>query len=320
VRERIHDDEADTSEQIVRSLLLAQCGQWADGGLTYLRSAGTDNVLWRLNADGAEPLVVRLPRTSKAAKGMAKELQVLPLVSGNFPFPVPEVRHHGTSTEQFPHPWAVLNWLNGSDAWSSKGQLDDPRADDFALDIAQAIVAIRSLARSVPDLSTYLPTRVAGERGGPINAVLNNLEHWLCDPQWQASNLLDVTAVRRSAAESLEVAMSTWTPAVVHGDLLPGNILVAQNEGIDYRLAAVIDWGGAGIGDPAQDLAPAWALLETKARQTFREALEVDDETWLRARGCELEHAVGGVLYYVPRRHPLGDIMTRTLERILAEN
>jgi hypothetical protein len=42
-----------------------------------------------------------------------------------------------------------------------------------------------------------------------------------------------------------------------------------------------------------------------------------DDSTWVRARTIELQHAVGGVLYYVPRRHALGDVMARTLHRIL---
>lgn len=37
------------------------------------------------------------------------------------------------------------------------------------------------------------------------------------------------------------------------------------------------------------------------------------------ARAFALEQAVGGVLYYVPRRHPLGDVMARTLARILTD-
>jgi hypothetical protein len=45
----------------------------------------------------------------------------------------------------------------------------------------------------------------------------------------------------------------------------------------------------------------------------------MDDATWVRARTFELEHAVGGILYYTPRRHPLGDVMARTLDRILEE-
>jgi aminoglycoside phosphotransferase (APT) family kinase protein len=85
------------------------------------------------------------------------------------------------------------------------------------------------------------------------------------------------------------------------------------------RLTAIIDWGSAAYADPAQDLAPAWAVFDKRSRPGFREALEVDDAAWLRARAFELEHAVGGVLYYTPRRHPLADVMARTLHRILEE-
>jgi hypothetical protein len=67
----------------------------------------------------------------------------------------------------------------------------------------------------------------------------------------------------------------------------------------------------------AQDLAPAWAVLEARGRAVFREAVGADEASWIRGRTFELEHAVGGVLSYVPRRHPLGDVMARTLDRIL---
>jgi hypothetical protein len=45
----------------------------------------------------------------------------------------------------------------------------------------------------------------------------------------------------------------------------------------------------------------------------------VDEATWTRGRAFELEHAVGAILYYRPRGHPLARIMTRTLERVLAD-
>jgi aminoglycoside phosphotransferase (APT) family kinase protein len=99
----------------------------------------------------------------------------------------------------------------------------------------------------------------------------------------------------------------------VHGDLIPGNVLTTNGE-----VSAIIDWGGVGLGDLAQDLAPAWSILEGPAREAFRSHLEIDEPTWLRACAFELEHAVGGIVYYEPRGHPLGDVMRRTLNRILA--
>ena len=63
--------------------------------------------------------------------------------------------------------------------------------------------------------------------------------------------------------------------------------------------------------------AVGWAVLDRGGRQAFRDALEVDEATWLRARVNTLEQAVGAVLFYRPRGHMLADVMQRTLDRIL---
>ena len=68
-----------------------------------------------------------------------------------------------------------------------------------------------------------------------------------------------------------------------HGDLAQGNILLA-----DGNLAAVIDFGTCGVGDPACDLAIAWSLLTPDGRQAFRRRLSVDEATWARGRGWAL--------------------------------
>jgi aminoglycoside phosphotransferase (APT) family kinase protein len=116
------------------------------------------------------------------------------------------------------------------------------------------------------------------------------------------------------ATESLEVADFDVEQRFVHGDLIPGNVIVR-----DGRLSALIDWGSAAYGDPAQDLSPAWSILDRQARDVFREAVRADDAAWLRARAFELEHAVGAILYYTPRKHPLAEVMARTLHRILTD-
>jgi len=62
---------------------------------------------------------------------------------------------------------------------------------------------------------------------------------------------------------------------------------------------------------------PARALLGRRARAAFREHVETDDATWLRARANALEQALGAIAYYTPRRHPLSVVMVRTLHRVL---
>jgi aminoglycoside phosphotransferase (APT) family kinase protein len=78
-----------------------------------------------------------------------------------------------------------------------------------------------------------------------------------------------------------------------HGDLLAENLLVR-----DGRLAAVLDFGGLSVGDPTVDLVVAWELLDPGARATFRDAVDVDDATWLRGRAWALALAVMTFPYY----------------------
>jgi len=75
---------------------------------------------------------------------------------------------------------------------------------------------------------------------------------------------------------------ATWyRPAIwFHGDAQPGNLLVR-----DGRLSAVIDFGTAGVGDPACDTTSAWTFLSGESSRAFAERLSFDEATWARGRG-----------------------------------
>lgn len=82
---------------------------------------------------------------------------------------------------------------------------------------------------------------------------------------------------------------SKWSkdPVWVHGDIAPGNILVKEG-----KLNAIIDFGVLGIGDPACDAAMAWTFFDDNSRKIFKNALNMDEETWNRARGWALWKAL----------------------------
>lgn len=308
--ERIHDDEPDTSEPVLRALLAAELSHWADAPVQYLATSGTDNAMWLVHTDDDTDVVVRLPRRPGAAAGVLHEVSVLDRLEGSGfaqVVPTPRVRHVGEPHDCFAHRWCVLEWIDGTDAWAARHDLANRPNHALAADLANAVVALQRVD------AEGVRARRPGDRGGPLRPLLERLEGWLTDPQWQAPDLIDVRAVRRLASEALEIADEPVADGFVHGDLIPGNLLVDH-----ARLVSIIDWGGAGRGDLAQDLAPAWAVLTAEERPAFREAVGPSDAAWIRGRTFELEHAVGGVLYYVPRKHPLGDVMARTLERILA--
>ncbi len=306
--EHIHDDEADTSERQVGSLLIDQCPELSGLPISYLRTSGTDNAMWRIHVRDGRDLVVRLPRTARAGESMENELALLPsLAKRSLHVATPTVRCAGLPSESFPHRWAVLDWIDGDDAWNCR--LDAAaNTDDLACDVARTVRAI-GRQEHLP-----APPRPDGDRGGPLGPLLARLEQWLDDPDLSADQLLDTAAIRRIAAQSAEVADDAIELGFTHGDLIPGNLLIKNR-----RLAGVIDWGGAAYADPAQDLAPAWAVLDSRARRIFRDEVEADDAAWLRGRAFALEQAVGAILYYQPRKHPLADVMARTLHQILED-
>jgi aminoglycoside phosphotransferase (APT) family kinase protein len=210
--------------------------------------------------------------------------------------------HVGEPTEAYPYHWAIVRWLDGVDAWDARHR-EDWFGPQLGRDLAAVVGQLRRM--SVADA----PIREPGQRGGPLRA-LDDRVRWLLA---RADCLIDVRAVTRLWEQCLEGAADEVEPALVHGDLIPGNLLLANG-----RLRAVIDWGGLGAGDPAQDLDPAWSVLDAAGAHAFRAALDVDEQNWLRGRGFTLEHAVGAVVCYVPQRHPLGEVMQRTLDRLLS--
>ena len=65
----------------------------------------------------------------------------------------------------------------------------------------------------------------------------------------------------------------------------------------DGRLAGILDWSSAGVGDPACEGMLAWSL-PPEAQTAFRAALNFDAGTWARARGWVVQQAVLFIPYY----------------------
>jgi len=104
----------------------------------------------------------------------------------------------------------------------------------------------------------------------------------------------------------------------LHGDAQPGNLLVR-----DGRLGAVIDFGTAGVGDPACDTTIAWTFLSGDSSRVFAERLGFDEATWARGRGWGIWKAMI-VLVDVVRDHAADAAeaagMMRVIDAILADH
>src|SRR5712692_3333534 len=101
---RMHADELQTDEALVRRLLAAQFPQWAELPIEPLPVGGTDNAIYRLG----DELCVRLPRRSDWPIGsFDKEFEWLPKLAPLLPLAVPTPVARGAAGEGYPHAWAV---------------------------------------------------------------------------------------------------------------------------------------------------------------------------------------------------------------------
>lgn len=289
---KMHVGEVDTDASLVRRLLAAQFPKWANLPIEPVPSAGTDNALYRLGDD----MAVRLPRIHWAA-GVDKEHEWLPKLAPFLPLAVPVPLAKGNPGEGYPWQWSVYRWLEGENATIE--HIVDLR--QAATDLAHFIVALQQIEptggpparRGIPLAKRDQPTREA------IAALHGTLDADIVTAAWDAA-----------------LAAPAWQgpPVWVHGDLLPGNLLVKQG-----RVSAVIDFAGLGVGNPACDLMIAWNLFTAETRGVFRAALAVDDATWARGRGWALSQALIFIPYYLDT-NPVGvAIARRTINEILAE-
>ncbi|MEU2638950.1 phosphotransferase [Micromonospora fulviviridis] len=104
--------------------------------------------------------------------------------------------------------------------------------------------------------------------------------------------MVDVDAVISVWEAALAAPAWDGPPVWSHGDLLAGNVLVK-----DGRLCGLIDFGAAGVGDPACDAMAAWTLLDSDSRDVFRETAGFDDATWARGKGWALTF-ISALTYY----------------------
>jgi aminoglycoside phosphotransferase (APT) family kinase protein len=90
---KMHVDEVDTDVSLVCRLFAAQFPHWADLPIEPVRSAGTDNALYR----PGQGMVVRLPRIDWAVGQVDKEQQWLPRLAPQLPLAIASSRYIGGS-------------------------------------------------------------------------------------------------------------------------------------------------------------------------------------------------------------------------------
>jgi len=293
---KMHADEIETDVALVRRLLAGQFSQWADLPIAPVASYGTDHDIYRLG----DHLAARLPRIGWATEQAVKEAEWLPRLAPHLPLALPVQLAMGHPAEGYPFDWSVYEWLPGENA---NGTIDD--LGQAAVDLAAFVNALRRVDTTGAD------PRPPHGRGGPLAEGDEQVRRSIAE----LDDRIDGDAALRSWEQSL--GASAWDRAEVwvHGDLLPGNLLV-----VGGRLSAVIDFGGLNVGDPACDLQPAWNVFAGDSRIRFRAELQVDDASWLRGRGWALYQAVSALPYYWDTNQGMIRQASHALAQVLADS
>jgi aminoglycoside phosphotransferase (APT) family kinase protein len=283
---------------VARRLVDSQFPQWADLPIAAVEFDGWDNRTFRLGSE----LTVRLPSGDWYAQQVEKEQRWLPRLAPRLPLPIPVPVAQGTPDAGFPYPWSVYRWLDGELA--SNARIGD--LTGFATTLAGFLNVLgRVDATGGPE-----PGQHNFFRGGPLATY----EGEALEAIDALGNEVPVEAVKRAWDDAMA---SSWDrePVWLHGDVASGNLLVREG-----RLAAVLDFGTSGIGDPACDTVIAWTFLSGSSRDRFRAELDVDADTWSRGRGWGLWKALITLVGYLERDAPEAAVARRDIDRILADH
>ena len=236
--------EVEITVELVAELLAGQFPDLA-GAPIAMGPSGWDNVMVRIGTS----LAARLPRRQLAADISASELDWLPRVGGNWSFSAPVPVAVGSPAHGYPWRWSVVPWFEG------RPEFEAPLSPDGVAEFGAALAEVHAPALAGAPLNPFRsqPLTERAERLDARLEVLATIDEWL----------VDADGVRAVIAAADPWHGGTWCHLDLHGN----NVLTAEG-----RLAAIIDWGDSGPGDPATDLGQAWYLLGSERFQTFTDA------------------------------------------------
>lgn len=294
---RMHENELMVTAAMAEELIKRQFPQWAALPVVPVGAEGTVNAIFRLGEDLGARFPLLPGDAALTRQRLESEAAAARELHGRTRFPTPEPVAIGEPGAGYPLPWSVQSWVAGTTA-TPDGVAD---SDDFVFDLACFIDEVRAI-----------PADGRVFRGEGRGGDLESHHEWMEVCFRRSGHLVDVERLR-SIWERLRVLPRNAPDSMTHGDLVPGNVLVARG-----RLVGVLDVGGLGPADPALDLVSAWHLLDTDRRTLLRSTLGCDDLEWERGKAWALEQAMGAVWYYVESNPAMSLMGRRTLQRIVA--
>jgi aminoglycoside phosphotransferase (APT) family kinase protein len=210
-----------------------------------LITGGRSNLTYRLDG-AAQPLVLRRPpagQRAAAAHDVSREFRVMRALAGT-PVPVPRVLALCTDTSVLGSPFYVMEYVEGmvlAAAGGGLGRLDPERGRILAY----------ALVDTLADLHSVDPDAVGlGDFGRPGGFLARQLRRWT--GQFETHGVRSLPGLAELTRWLESACPQTGRHALVHGDYRLDNVLVSHGD--PGKIAAVLDWELATLGDPLADL------------------------------------------------------------------
>ena len=219
--------------------------------LTARRIAGGRSNLTYEVGDGRTSWIVRRPplgHVLATAHDMAREHLVMSALAPTA-VPVPKSYAHCADDTVLGAPFTVMEFVAGTpyrraDELRPLGPMRTRALSHRFVEVLAALHAVEPAAVGLADF------------GRPQGFLTRQVARW--KKQLDASYCRDLpaaTELHRRLLDAVGAVEAAGTrPAVVHGDYRLDNVLVVEEDGTD-RIAAVLDWELATLGDPLTDLA-----------------------------------------------------------------
>jgi aminoglycoside 2''-phosphotransferase len=229
---------------------------------------GWDSVAFLIN----NSLVFRLPKRPAVARMLERERALLHAISNLLPLPVPRYLHIADTIPGMPYGVGGYRVIAGVplSTLAARNRIDDTIADSLAgflvalhrIDTSQLAPGI--VAPTTPDDWWSEHCQLFEDARPILRDLLHSGTYSSVEREWEQA----FTVARQIG----------FVPLLVHRDLATEHLIIDHGG----SLAGIIDFGDAGLGDPAIDLAGLPDVLAQRVLRAY--TADARERAWLSAR------------------------------------
>jgi aminoglycoside phosphotransferase (APT) family kinase protein len=282
---------------LARKLIAEQFPEYASLPIVDVEKQGHDNRTYRLG----EHMLIRMPTASDYALKVPKEQELLPQLAERLRVSIPAPIKMGKPSTDYPYPFSIYRWLSGKSI--NLLTLTDQEKEQLAFDMAKFLKELQAIM----DIEGPEPGQHNWWRGDHVSVYDKGARE-------QIAALVEIIDAGQALSLWDNASATRWDkqPVWIHGDFAIGNILMDGG-----KLSAIIDFGGAAVGDPACDLVIAWTYLCGKAREIFISKMDMDQDTWLRARAWALWKATFELCQITDKKSAEAQVQKRIIGEVV---